>query len=115
MVRLYLNAVFGGRAILQKLEKIMATIYHYDTRKIERDFHFAQFNEPCRLTQLPCRVGSTWCHKCEHNAGIIHSWQLPGDESYVMCKHPDMPDSPYCAEAEALFNESFEVRALSIL
>lgn len=93
----------------------MATIYHYDTREVERDFHFAKFNEPCHLTELPCRVGSPWCHQCRYNDGIIHNWQLPGNDSFVMCKHPDMPDSPDCGDAEALFIDFFEAQALSIL
>lgn len=93
----------------------MATTYNYDTREIKRDFHFARYDEPCRLTELPCRVGSPRCLECRYRAGTIYSWDILDKDSFAMCKHPYMTDSPLCGKAEAWFNYRFETEALSIL
>lgn len=93
----------------------MATTYNYETGKIERDFNFARYNEACRLTELPCRIGSARCLECRYRVGTIYSWELHGSDSFAMCKHPYMPDSPVSGAAEALFNEYFRNQALSIV
>lgn len=93
----------------------MATTYDYSTGRIERDFHFVERDTACRLTQLPARVGSEWCRRCEHHRGDIYSWELRGEKSYVMCSHKDMKDAEDCQKAVMLFNERFEQEALEAL
>ncbi len=89
--------------------------YYYDTGRIERDFHFVERNTACRLTQLPARVGSEWCCRCEHHKGVIYSWEIRGEKSFVMCSHIEMKDADDCQEAVRLFNERFEREALEAL
>lgn len=99
----------------------MATTYDYQTRKIERDFHFVRWDEKCKLGGLPCYVGSERCTKCQHYNGSIHPFShflrygFRLNDSYVFCKHPEKKDSEDCGEAIHAFHEAFEHEALCAL
>ena len=103
---------------VQRKEDNMATTYDYQTRKIERDFHFVRWDEKCKLGGLPCYVGSERCTKCQYYNGSIHpfSFQIRFgyrlNDSYVFCKHPEKKDSENCSEAIHAFHEAFEHEAL---
>lgn len=100
----------------------MATTYDYQTRQIKRDFHFVRWEEPCRLSGLPCYAGSDRCtHACKYYAGSIHPFSFVMkygfrlNDSYVYCKHPEQKDSENCSEAAHAFHEAFEHAALCAL
>ena len=100
----------------------MAATYDYQTRKITRDFHFVRWDEPCRLSGLPCYAGSDRCTKvCKHYKGSIHPFSFilkfgfRLKDSYVYCNHPDQLDSENSSEAAHAFHEAFEHEALCAL
>ena len=99
----------------------MATTYNYETRRIERDFHFVRWDDGCKLSGLPCRAGSVRCTKCQHYDGSIHPWSMMLrhgfrlNDSYIFCKHPDKKDSENSSEAAWAFHEAFEHEALCAL
>jgi len=93
----------------------MSTTYDYSTGQIKTDIHFVKIGDACRLTQLPARVGSSWCHKCEHNKGTIHSWQIRSEDGFTLCNHPEQQDSKDCGDARWLFYEKFKEEALCAL
>lgn len=98
----------------------MAT-YNYQTRQIEIDFHFVEWDTKCKGSGLPCKAGSERCVKCQYFAGSIHPWSFRVEhygrleESYVKCKHPEAKDSEGCATARHLFCEALEDAALCAL
>lgn len=80
---------------MEKL-KIQAT-YDYHTCKTERNFKFVRFDEKCRLSGLPCYVGTTdRCKGCPYNGGSVSGWDMgyySSEDVYVRCMHPDAKDS----------------------
>ena len=99
----------------------MATTYDYNTRKIERDFHFVQYDEKCKRGGLPAKVGNDWCRRCKYYDGSLHPSTLGFhywgrfEESYVFCKHPEAKDSEGSGPAIRAFYERFEEKALCAL
>ena len=101
--------------------KTQAT-YYYDTCKIERNFKFVRFNEKCRLSGLPCYVGTTRrCEGCPHNGGSVSSFDIRdvdhryvGDnEQYVRCLHPDAKDSEGSGNFISMWYEHFRNEAIT--
>lgn len=92
----------------------MATTYNYATGQINTDLRFRRSGEPCKLAQLPTRVGSQWCLQyCPHKKGSL--FLPPQLETYIFCNHPDASDSEGSEHARAQFYEDLEMRALSAL
>ena len=90
----------------------MACTYDYQTGKIERDFHFVKVGEKCKLSGLPAKAGNERCCKCPYRRGEIYSWQLRGDDSFVMCKHPEAKDSEGSEGARFMWYKKFKEEAL---
>jgi hypothetical protein len=99
----------------------MAATYDYKTGKVETDAHFVRYNEKCKLSGLPCYVGSDRCLSCKHNTGTIHPFScqlrygIKLDESYVMCNHTDAKDSENSGIARHAFWEMLQNEALCAL
>ena len=104
-----------------KDSQFMATTYDYQTGKIERDFKFVRYGEKCKRSGLPCYAGSTnRCEKCQHYGGLITPWEMReftwrnlGDDSYVVCKHPDAQDSKDSEHFISIWYEYFRNEAIS--
>ena len=96
----------------------MAATYDYQTGKVETDAHFVRYNEKCKLSGLPCYVGSDRCLSCQCNSGAIHPFSchikygIRLDESYVMCNHPDAKDSENSGTARYAFGQMLQYEAL---
>lgn len=99
----------------------MATTYDYQTGKIERDFKFVRYGEKCKRSGLPCYAGATnRCEKCQHYGGLITPFEMReftcrnlGDDSYVVCKHPDAQDSKDSEHFISIWYEHFRHEAIS--
>lgn len=89
--------------------------------KIERDFKFIRYGEKCKRSGLPCYAGATnRCEKCQHYGGLITPWEMIeftcrnlGDDSYVVCKHPDAQDSKDSEHFISIWYEHFRNEAIS--
>lgn len=98
----------------------MATTYDYQTGKIERDFKFIRYGEKCKRSGLPCYAGATnRCEKCQHYGGLITPWEMReftcrnlGDDSYVVCKHPEAQDSKDSEHFISIWYEHFRNEAI---
>lgn len=86
--------------------------YDYTTGKTTRDFKVVSTQDGCKLSGLPCNVGSERCQKCKYYSIMYCSLQ---HGSFVFCKHPEQKDTDNCWEVLDGFYSKFKIEALSQL
>ena len=83
--------------------------FDYSTGVITRDFKVVSTDDKCKLSGLPCYVGSERCKKCRHFAGtyMFHGF-------WIFCKSPEQEDTKNFAVIDAIYSD-FRNEALSQL